>query len=214
MPGEQFGSKTIDGLYADNGVQIGLDINGIIGYGFGLGLKIDYNYFSFDRDAFMKHTQPQTMRVTRHGFRSTKTAINFLFNAPILVGSDDFVINFFGEGHAGLRSMSIPEFDLTYSEITNNFTEVSYRSRSNLMGFLGYNAGLQLLFNNKIGVSFAYGAVLPSRHSIKYSARKFDASGNLYEDESYLHDFLDHTGVKIGFVILFGSKKDIEPATN
>ncbi len=202
-PGTNFGSTSSNGLFADNGFQIGLDLNYIVKYGLGLGFKLEYNSFSFNSDAFSSHAQPQSIRV-KGGFNSTKYGLNFLLNAPVIMGSENFVVNFFAEGTAGLRTMNIPEIDLTYNEIFNKYVEVSYRPRSNIMGFLGYRGGIQLLFSNKYGASFSYNAVLPSRHSIKYSSRRFDAQGRLYEDENYLHDFLDHTGFQVGFMFIMG----------
>ncbi|MDD3876391.1 MAG: outer membrane beta-barrel protein [Bacteroidales bacterium] len=205
MPGVNFSDATINGMYAKNGFQIGIDGNYMIAYGLGLGLDLEYNKFVFDKTSFFQHSKAETIK-SKGGYSSTKFGLNILFNVPILLASEKFVINFYGEGNAGLRGMNIPEIDLTYNEIANKYVEVSYRARANTMGYIGYSAGLQFLFSNKYGINISYNAVLPSRHSIKYSARMFDAAGNLYEQENYLHDLLDNKGVQIGFMFIIGKK--------
>jgi len=203
VPGKDFSNNSNTGLFAKNGYQVGMDLNYMIAYGWGLGFNLQYNNFGFDKEAFASYAKPQTMRV-KGGYGSTKYALNVLFNMPVMLNSDKLVLNFYGLGSAGFRNMNIPEIDLTYNEVANKFVEVSYRPRSNTMGYLGYSAGIQFLFSNKYGVNIAYNAVLPSRHSIKYSARMFDANGKLFEDENFLHDYLDHTGIQVGFIFIMG----------
>jgi len=205
MPGHSFSNTNADGLFAKNGFQFGVDANYFFGYGFGLGFNYELNNFFFDRNSFFKYSNAKTIK-SSGGYLSNKYALNVLYSVPVLLGSDDYILNFYVEGNAGLRTMNIPDIDLTYNEIANKYVEVSYRARSNIMGYLGYSIGLQVLFSNKYGVNLSYNAVLPSRHSIKYSSRRFDAAGKLYEDETYLHDVLDHTGIQLGFLFIMGKK--------
>lgn len=203
MPGENFSSTEPNGLFAENGYQIGLDLNYMIAYGFGLGLNLEFDQFKFNSEEFFKYTNAETMKAQKH-YSSTKFGLNVLFNVPVKLDSDDWVLNFYAEGNAGIRSMNMPDIDLTYNEIANKYVEVTYRSRSNTMGYLGYSGGLKFLFLEKFGVNLSYNALLKSRHSIKYSVRMFDAAEELYEEENYAHDYLDHTGFQIGFLFLFG----------
>ena len=94
----------------------------------------------------------------------------------------------------------------SYNELSNRFVEVSYRSRSNLLGYLGYSGGLQLLYRQKYGVNISYSALKKSRHSLYYSVRMFDAQERLEEKESYVNNFLDHSGIQIGFVMYLPNK--------
>jgi len=204
-PGVNFADDSKNGLFAKKGWQAGFDYNYIFGYGLGLGFNIEYDNFKFNGDEFYKYTEALTMH-TKGNYSSVKIGLNLLVNVPIELGSDKFVLNLFGEGNAGFRSMSIPEIDLTYHELANKYTEVTYRSRGNTMGYLGYSGGLQFFFLKKYGLNLTYSSVLQSRHSINYSVRKFDVDGQLYEDENYVNDYLDHTGFQIGFLFLFGKK--------
>ena len=203
MPGPQFSDATSNGLFAKNGYQIGFDLNYMIAYGFGIGGNFEFNSFGFNKDQFFSLTQAQTM-VVRKRYNSSKFGLNVLFNMPVKLGSDDWVLNFYAEGNAGFRSLSIPEIDLTYHELANKYVQVEYRPRANTMGYLGYSGGLQFIFLEKYGINISYNALLRSRHSIKYSVRMFDAEGMLYEEENYLHDYLDHTGIQVGFMFIFG----------
>jgi len=203
MPGNEFGDATENGLFAKTGYQIGFDLNFMIAYGLGVGVNYEYNRFGFGKESFFDYSQAQTM-IVRKAYNSSKFGLNLLVNVPVKLGSDDMVLNFYGEGNAGLRGMNIPEIDLTYNEIANKYVEVSYRPRSNTMGYLGYSAGLQFMFLQKYGINVSYNALLKSRHSIKYSVRLFDAQGQLYEEENFIHDYLDHTGIQVGFLFLFG----------
>jgi len=205
IPGKDFSSTDVNGLFAKNGYQIGFDLNYMFAYGLGMGMNLGFDRFNFDSDAFYAYSKAETMK-HKGRYGSTKFGLNILMNVPILVMSENFVINLYGEGNAGLRGLNIPEIDLTYNEIANKYTEVSYRSRANTMGYLGYNAGLQFLFSNKYGINLSYNEVLPSRHSIGYSVRMFDAEGRLTEKEDYLNNYLDHKGFQIAFIILFGKE--------
>lgn len=202
-PGDRLSSDSESGLFAENGVQFGIDLNYVIAYGIGVGFNYEYNNFGFNQNAFLQHSGAQGISYQRN-YTSNKFGLNVLFNVPLKLGSDDWVINLFAKGNAGLRTMNIPEIDLTYSEIMNKYVEVSYRPRANLFGYLGYTGGLQFMFLEKYGINFSYNHVLNSRHSIQYSSRRFDAQGNLTESEPYLNDNLDHYGFQIGFMILMG----------
>lgn len=206
IPGADFAKKTSDGLFADNGFQVGFDFNYIIAYGIGVGFNYEYNRFNFDKDAFLSFAQPDSFNIKR-GYNSNKFGINLNLNIPIVVVKNSFTVNLFGEGNAGIRTMSIPSIDLKYSELSNRFVEVTYRARTSSMGYLGYSGGLQFIFSKKFGVNLSYNALLKSRHSIKYSVRKFDAAGELYEEESYANNYLDHQGFQIGLMYWFGGKK-------
>lgn len=202
-PGPRMTATDTEGLFAKKGFQVGFDYNYMIAYGLGLGFNLEFNQFGFNRDAFMSVAQPQQMEV-RGGYSSAKFGLNALFNMPIVLHPQYFTLNLYVEGNAGLRGMSIPSIDMWYDETINKYVEVSYRSRGGSMGYLGYSGGVQFLFNNKFGINVSYNAVEPSRHSIKYSVRKFDAEGQLFEDENYLNNFLDHSGLQFGILFIFG----------
>ncbi len=206
IPGTSFSSTNQNGLFAKNGFQIGFDVNYIIAYGLGVGFNYEFNRFNFDKDAFISYAQPDSFSISR-GYNSGKFCLNAQINIPFEIIKDKFTINLYGEGNAGLRTMSIPSIDLKYNELSNRFVEISYRARNSSMGFLGYSAGLQFLFLNKFGINLSYNALLKSRHSVKYSVRKFDAQGQLYEEESYVNNYLEHSGYQLGFVFWFGGKK-------
>lgn len=206
IPGNEFSSKSINGLFAKNGYQIGFDVNYIIAYGLGIGFNYEFNRFKFDQDAFIAFAQPDSFLISK-GYNSGKFALNAQVNIPIEIIKNKFAINLYGEGNAGLRTMSIPSIDLKYNELSNRFVEVSYRARTSSMGFLGYSAGVQFIFSKKFGINLSYNALIKSRHSIKYSVRKFDAQGELYEEESYVNNYLDHSGYQFGIVFWIGGKK-------
>ena len=205
MPGEYLSDATANGLFAKNGYQVDFDYNYIFGLGLGFGGGIEYNQFKFNREAFMEYTGAEEMWM-KGGYSSTKFGLNFLANIPIVVVKKKFVLNFFGEFNAGLRGFNIPDIDLKYNEIVNKYVEVTYRSRTSTMGYLGYSAGLQFIFSEWFGINVSYNAVLPSRHSIKYSVRKFDAFDELTEEENYLNNYLDHSGIQFGVMFIFGKK--------
>jgi len=205
-PGSHFSNSTTDlGLFAKKGYNVNFDYNYIISHGFGMGMHIDYNYFKFDEQAFMNYAQPDLMHI-KGGYTSTGIGLNLQMNMPIVVHKKNFTFNVFAEGNAGFRGVSIPSIDLEYDELFNKYVEVNYRSRSNLMGYLGYNAGMQFIFANVVGLKISYAALMRSRHSINYSVRMFDAQGELYEAESYLNNYLDHTAIKFALVFYIGKK--------
>ncbi len=206
IPGTDFSSTSTNGLFAKNGYQIGFDVNYIIAYGLGIGFNYEFNRFKFNQDAFLSYAQPDSFLITK-GYNSGKFALNAQINIPFEIVKNKFTINLYGEGNAGLRTMSIPSIDLKYNELSNRFVDITYRARTSSMGFLGYSAGLQFIFSNKFGINVSYNALLKSRHSIKYSVRKFDAQGELYEEESYINNYLDHTGYQLGFIFFIGGKK-------
>lgn len=202
-PGREMLSTGTDGLFAKKGFQIGFDYNYMIAYGFGLGVNLEINQFQFNREAFEAYAMPLEMDV-KGGYSSAKFGLNALFNLPIVLHPKYFTLNLYIEGNAGLRGMSIPSIDMYYDERDNKYVEVSYRSRGGSMGYLGYSGGVQFLISNKFGINVSYNAVEPSRHSINYSVRMFDAEGQLYEDENYLNNALDHTGLQFGVLFMFG----------
>ena len=203
MPGENLKSTSDMGFFAKNGYQINFDYNYIFGYGLGIGASVEYDQFKFDKEAFVEYADPEQMWV-KGGYSSTKFGLNLVANIPIVVSKGNFAINFFGEFNAGLRGFNIPSIDLAYNEIVNKYVEVTYRSRSNTMGYLGYSGGLQFIFNDRIGINLSYNALLRSRHSVKYSVRMFDAADELYEEENYMNNFLEHTGFQLGIMFIFG----------
>ncbi|MFW5792789.1 MAG: hypothetical protein ACOCWC_00795 [Bacteroidota bacterium] len=204
-PGRDFSDASENGLFAKNGFQFGLDYNYMIVAGFGLGINLEYDHFHFNKEAFMDYANPEIMMISG-GYASTKFGLNALFNVPVEVVKDAFAINFYVEGNAGIRGMSIPSIDLEYNEIVNHYVEVSYRPRSSTMGYLGYSGGVQLLFNNRFGINVSYNALIERRNNINYSVRMFDAQGELYEEESYLNKNLDHTGLQFGILFMFGKR--------
>lgn len=200
VPNEEFASNKENGLFAKDGFQLGFDVNYVIANGIGLGFNYEYNYFAFDKDAFLSISQPDRYLI-RRGYRGNKIGMNLIFNLPIVIIPDKVTVNLFAEGNAGFRTMSIPDIDLEYNELSNRYVEVTYRSRSNAFGYLGYSGGLHLLFGQKYGVNVSYNALMKSRHSLRYSVRKFDAQDNLFEEESFANNFLHHYGLQIGFVM-------------
>ncbi len=202
-PGTDFSDTSESGLFAKDGYQIGLDYNLFLTYGFGFGFDFEFNRFRFNEEAFFSYANPDYMKIGP-GYSSTKFGLNLIYNIPVVVHPDAFTINLFIEGNAGLRGMSIPSIDLEYDEIVNYYVDITYMSRSSVMGYLGYNTGVQLIFSNRFGVNVSYNTVIPRRQSIRYSVRKFNASGDLYEDESYVSNNLDHTGLQFGIMFIFG----------
>jgi hypothetical protein len=205
LPGEEFSNNKENGLFAKDGFQLGFDVNYIIANGVGLGFNYEYNYFAFDKDAFLAISQPDRYLI-RKGYRGNKIGMNLIFNLPIVIQPEKITVNLFVEGNAGFRTMSIPDIDLEYNELSNRYVEVTYRSRSNVIGYLGYSGGLQLLFGQQYGINVSYNALMKSRHSLHYSVRKFDAQERLEEEESFVNNFLDHSGLQIGFVMFLPNK--------
>lgn len=209
IPGENFASKDVDGLFAKNGFQIGFDLNYVISHGFAIGFNYEFNKFGFNEQEFLKFANPAQYRISR-GFLSNKIGANVQYNLPIEIIKDKFTLILSLEGNMGGRTMSIPEIDLFYNELDNIYTEVSYRSRESSFGYLGYSGGLQLLFLNRFGLTISHSALMPSRHSVRYSVRKLNVSGRVSEDESYFNNFLDHRGLQIGGIIYFNRKSKKE----
>ena len=204
-PGSELKSTQPNGLYAKNGFQVFGDFNYIIKYGIGLGLNVEYDQFAFNKEAFITSSKPASQNIG-NGYTSTKVGLNILMNIPIVVVKERFTVNMYCEFNPGIRGFNIPSIDLLYNENVNKYVEVHYRTRSNISGYIGYSAGLQLLFSERFGLNFSYNSVFRSRKSIKYSVRMFDAFGNLYEEERYLNNYLDHSGWQIGLMFLFGRK--------
>ncbi len=204
-PGEHLSDNGATGFFAQKGYQVDFDYNYIFGYGLGIGGNIEYDQFKFNGQEFLNYTLADNLNVDG-GYSSTKFGLNLLANIPIVIVDEGFTVNFFGEFNAGIRSFNIPAIDLYYNEIVNKYVEVTYRSRGNTMGYLGYSAGIQFLIVDRIGINVSYNAVLPSRHSVKYSVRMFDAMEELTEQENYLNNYLDHTGIQFGIMFIFGKK--------
>lgn len=191
------------GLFAKKGYQFGLDFNYIVKYGLGFGFNLEVDRLNFNKDKFLEYAGTNDAKI-KGRYASTKFGLNILANVPIVVDKGDFAINLFGEFNAGLRGFNIPSIDLYYNELQNKYTEVSYRSRANTMGYLGYTGGIQLLFADVFGVRASYSVTLPSRHTMKYSVRMTDAFGNVEEAENYLNNYLDLTGLQFGVFFVFG----------
>jgi hypothetical protein len=202
-PSADFSSAGEGSLFVKNGFQI----NGGFTYGIyrnlGLGCHLDYNQYGFDLAGFSK--QQGGPGVTQlASFNSTRFGLSAIVNFPVLIGKKA-ALNFYGEGQAGLRGMNAPKLDLTYGELENNFTEVSYRPRASTMGYLAITGGMQILFSRKFGFYAAWQKTFDSRHSIKYSSRAFDADGQLTEGEHVLHQYLGSTGIQGGILFVFGN---------
>ncbi len=205
IPGKEFSNTKENGLFAKDGFQLGFDVNYIIANGIGIGFNYEYDNFFFDKEAFLSHVNPDKYLIKR-GYRSNKYGFNLQFNLPIVIQPNKITVNLFAEGNAGLRTMSVPSIDLEYNELSNRYIEVTYRSRANTMGYLGYSGGFQLIFGKKYGVNVSYSALMKSRHSLRYSVRKFDAQERLEEEEGYVNNYLDHSGLQIGFVMYLQNK--------
>jgi hypothetical protein len=202
---DELRDTSASGLFSKNGYQIGFDFNYIIAYGFGIGGNIENNHLNFNTPVFEEKAGAQEIKV-KGGYSSTKYGLNIVENIPIVIDKNNFTIILFGEFNAGFRGFNIPAIDLKYSDLLNKYVEVTYRTRSNTMSYLGYSAGIQLLFVKKIGVSVSYSTLFPGRHSIKYSVRKTDAFGNVEEEENRLNNYLDLSGFQFGVFFLFGKR--------
>ncbi len=205
-PSDELKDTSSVGLYAKKGFQMGFDFNYIIAYGFGIGGNFEIDQLKFNSTAFQTNSNAKQIKV-KGGYSSSKFGLNIFENIPIVLDENHFTIMLFGEFNAGLRGFNIPSIDLKYDELLNKYVEVSYRSRSNTMGYIGYSAGIQLLFIERIGVNVSYNTIIPSRHTIKYSVRKTDAFGNVEEEENYLNNYLDHSGFQFGVFYIFGKHK-------
>lgn len=191
------------GLFAKKGYQIGFDFNYIIKYGLGVGFNLEIDRLNFNKDKFLEYAGTNSAKF-KGRYASTKFGLNILANVPIVMDKGDFAVNLFGEFNAGFRGFNIPSINLYYNELQNKYTEVSYRSRANIMGYLGYTGGIQFLFADVFGLRASYSVTLPSRHSMKYSVRMTDAFGNVEEAENYLNNYLDLTGLQFGIFFLIG----------
>ena len=201
-PSADFASVGNNGIYARNGFQLNAGLSYCFYRNFGIGVHLDYNQFGFDKSAFSANQQNPGM-VVLAPFNSTRFGLSALAFLPIRLGKT-VALNFYAEGQAGLRGMNIPKIDLTYDELSNNFTNVSYRPRPSTMGYLAISGGLQVLFSRNFGLFAAYHKTLDSRHSISYSSRAFDADGLLTEGEHYLHNYLGSTGIQGGILFVIG----------
>ncbi|PKP18549.1 MAG: hypothetical protein CVU06_12085, partial [Bacteroidetes bacterium HGW-Bacteroidetes-22] len=202
-PGRDLSSTTGNGLMANNGLLADIDYNHMIAYGIGVGVNLGLDYFGMNEDIFLERTAPSTYNFTG-GYLSGRLGLNLLMNLPVEILRDKFVLNFFGELNGGLRSFTIPDVDLNYDELQNKYTEVTYRSRSNVLGYAGYSAGVQFLFSNCWGINLSYSALMKSQHRIDYSVRAVDVAGVVTEDEDFLSARLDRTGIQIGFLFIIG----------
>jgi len=191
------------GLFAKNGYQIGFDFNYIVKYGLGFGFNLEVDRLNFNKDKFLEYAGTTDAEI-KGRYASTKFGLNILANVPIVVDKKNFAINLFGEFNAGIRGFNIPSIDLYYNELQNKYVEVSYRSRANTMGYLGYSGGVQFLFGDVFGLNVSYSVTMPSRHSVKYSVRMTDAFDNVEEAENYLNNSLDLSGLQFGMFFLFG----------
>lgn len=205
FPGNEMKSTHSSGLFAKNGFQLYGDLNVMIKYGIGIGVNIEHDEFIFNKSAFLSSVQPESMDV-KGNYTSTKYGLNILMNIPTVVTKNKFTVNFYGQLTPGLKNFNVPDIDLYYDENLNKYVEVHYRTRKNIMGFIGYSCGLQTLFSDKWGINLSYNGVLKARHSINYSVRRFDAFGNLYEDEKYMTNYLNHSGWQLGVMFLIGKE--------
>lgn len=202
-PGRELSSTAINGLMANNGLLADVDYNHMIAYGIGIGVNIGVDYFEMNEDMFLQQALPSTYNISG-GYLSGRLGLNLLMNLPVEVVRKRFVINFFGELNAGLRSYSSPDIDLYYRELQNKYLEVTYRSRNNVMGYAGYSAGIQFIFSDCWGINFSYSALMKSQHRINYSVRAVDVEGKVTEDEDFLSGRLDRSGFQIGFLFVIG----------
>ncbi len=204
-PSEELKSTDEIGLYAKNGYFFGFDFNYIISHSFGIGFNIQMDRLNFNKEAFLEQVKTNEYKI-KGRFASNRFGINVLMNIPIVVSKEDFLINLYAEGNAGLRGFNIPSIDLYYSELENKWVEINYRTRINTMGYLGFSAGIQFVISDFFGVNVSYNEVLRSRHSIRYYVRMEDAFGNVEESENYLHNYLDSKSLQFGIFLLFGKK--------
>lgn len=204
-PGPDLAASVSPGLMANNGLLADVDYNYMLAYGFGVGLNLGLDYYGLNQDAFLAEASPETYSC-KGGFLSGRMGLNLLMNVPLEIIPDKFTLNLTAELNGGLRSYTIPDIDLFHSELENEYTEISYRSRANVMGYAGYSTGLQFLFNNRFGVTVSYSVLFATRHRINYSVRAFDAAGNLYEEEDYLSARLDRSGLQFGLLFILSSR--------
>lgn len=202
QPSAEFAKAGTDALFVRNGFQVNFAFSYVFFRNFAAGVHLDYNQYGFDRTAFIRH-QDNPAVTQLSSFNSTRFGFSGMVFLPVKIGKQSS-FSFFLEGQAGLRNMNIPKLDLTYGELDNQYVEVAYRPRSNSMGYLALNGGVQVHFTRNFGLYASWQKTLDSRHSVKYSSRAFDAAGNLTEGEHFLHQFLGSTGIRGGLVFTFG----------
>jgi hypothetical protein len=201
QPSPEFSKAGSDALFVRNGFQVNFAFSYAFFRNFAAGVHLDYNQYGFDRTGFIR--QQENPALTQlSSFNSTRFGLSGLVFLPVKLGEKASFCLFL-EGQAGLRNMNIPKLDLTYKELQNLYVEVAYRPRSNTMGYLAVNGGVQVHFSRRFGIYASWQKTLDSRHSVKYSSRAFDASGNLTEGEHFLHQYLGSTGIQGGLVFLF-----------
>lgn len=204
-PGPDLASTSANGLFARNGGQFNLGFQGFIYKPFGLGFQFDYQSFGFRRSEFLAASGASFMEADRT-FGSPRFALKGLIQVPFQLYKDKVHLLLCAEGLVGLSSLRTPRIILEYSELENKYTRVEYRSRGGTHGFLGASAGVKLFIGPVFGVYFNKQFTFRSRHTAKYSVRSFDAEGNLYESENYLHQFMDSEGYTFGLVFRVGGK--------
>ena len=202
QPSAEFAKAGPEAMFVRNGFQVNFAFSYAFFRNFAAGVHLDYNQFGFDRQGFaLQQENPSLTQLS--SFNSTRFGLSGLIFLPVRIGKTAS-FSFFLEGQAGLRNMNIPKLDLTYGELDNQYVEVAYRPRSNSMGYLALNGGVQVHFTRNFGLYASWQKTLDSRHSVKYSSRAFDAAGNLTEGEHFLHQFLGSTGIRGGLVFTFG----------
>lgn len=206
-PGSGLSGTNADGLFAENGGQFYMNYNYFFGYGIGAGLNLEADFLGFDQDKFLSYTGAESMTIKGRGYTSTKFGLNLLASLPVVLIEKVLALHIYGEGNAGFRGFSIPGISLKYDELSNKYVEVDYRSRNSSMYYLGYGGGMQLMYKKKIGLNVSYNTIMPIRNSIYYSVRMTDAFDNVYEEEGYLNNYLDCSGIRFGIMFIFGGKK-------
>lgn len=203
-PGSGLTGTSSSGLFAKNGGQFYMNYNYFFGYGLGAGLNLEADFLGFDKDKFLSYSGAESIAI-KGGYSSTKFGLNLVAGIPVVL-SDGFALHFYAEGNAGFRGFSIPNIDLYYNELSNKYVEVNYRPKSSTMYYLGYGGGVQVMYK-RVGLNVSYTAVLPARNSIYYSVRMTDAFDNVTEDQGYLNNFLDCSGIRFGIMFLFGGNR-------
>jgi hypothetical protein len=202
-PGPDLASSGPKGLLADDGYQINLGFDYSPYKGLFAGFHYDFQRLGFQEATFAQQAGASTYRV-RRGFRSSRFGLNLGWNFPVHLVRDKVLLIASGEVQAGLRGMNIPLIDLQYDPLDNRFVDVTYRSRSNTFGYTGALGGIRILFGKVVGIYVNRQFTFKSRHSIKYSVRRFDAEGQLYESELRLHQYLDNSGYQFGVFFVVG----------
>jgi hypothetical protein len=202
-PGPDLASSEPKGLLAEKGYQINLGVDYCPYKGLFAGIHYDFQRLGFQEARFAQIAGAASYRV-RRGFNSSRFGLNLGWNFPVRIWKDQIRLVVSGEVQAGLRGMTIPQIDLQYNPLDNRFVEVTYRSRANTFGYTGGLGGIRILFGKVVGVYVNRQFTFKSRHSIKYSVRRFDAEGQLYESELRLHQYLDNSGYQFGVFFVIG----------